>query len=139
MFCGKCGKEIAPGSRFCGNCGWQVPDVEQAPVKNVCKNCGAELKEGSKFCGVCGAKVESEAVEQVNQPLSVSTAEEVQNQITSELVVKMMNRKIRITTPDGRIEICGTGKKDESFLQGEYKIEVFADDEICGSSSVIVD
>lgn len=30
MFCPKCGNEIAPGSRFCGNCGYQLDDASGA-------------------------------------------------------------------------------------------------------------
>lgn len=58
MFCGGCGKEIEAGIRFCGNCGWKVPENASEPSKPVCKACGAEIVPGIKFCGKCGAKIE---------------------------------------------------------------------------------
>lgn len=48
--CPKCGNLVAPGKKFCGECG------EKIPSKKFCKECGAEVK--GKFCGECGAKVE---------------------------------------------------------------------------------
>lgn len=135
MFCGKCGNQIAVGGRFCGNCGWQVPNVKQTPSKPVCKSCGAELKEGIKFCGVCGAKTVKDIIPQiiVEQPEVEAVVK-----MPVEPVVKPVNRTIRITTPEGTMEFKSTGKADETFLHGSYKIEVFADNEPCGSAAATV-
>lgn len=166
MFCGKCGNQISAGVRFCGKCGWQVPNVEQVPSKPVCKSCGAELKEGIKFCGVCGAKVESDVpesapaqsvppvTEQVRslpqtstepvkevppQPQVEQPKAEVSVEAPAESVAKTVSRLIRLTTPDGTMEFKSTGKADDSFLCGLYKIEVLADDEPCGSAECVIE
>ena len=52
IICKKCNSVIAPGMKFCGNCGAKVEDE-----KAKCPSCGAELIPGMKFCGNCGAKV----------------------------------------------------------------------------------
>jgi predicted amidophosphoribosyltransferase len=60
MFCPQCGKDIKDGVKFCGNCGWAVPNtpaqLTQAAEQH-CASCGAVLKEGAKFCPGCGAQV----------------------------------------------------------------------------------
>ena len=50
--CPSCGKTVAPGSKFCPECGAKLN------VKKFCTNCGAELKDGAKFCSECGTKAE---------------------------------------------------------------------------------
>ena len=43
MFCEKCGKNLADGERFCGNCGAPVvPRVQQAPVEQPEAACSAQ-------------------------------------------------------------------------------------------------
>lgn len=49
-FCTECGKPVAPGTKFCPNCG-----AKQA-AEGVCAGCGAKLQPGAKFCPNCGAK-----------------------------------------------------------------------------------
>lgn len=48
--CSNCGAALAPGAKFCPECGTKVAQ------KAFCTECGAELKPGSKFCAECGAK-----------------------------------------------------------------------------------
>jgi membrane protease subunit (stomatin/prohibitin family) len=48
--CPSCGKQNAPGVKFCGDCGAKM-EVAKVP----CVKCGAELREGAKFCSECGA------------------------------------------------------------------------------------
>ena len=48
--CPKCGAEVAPGLKFCSNCGASL-------ASNKCPNCGKELPEGTKFCAHCGTKI----------------------------------------------------------------------------------
>ncbi|MCL2847020.1 MAG: SPFH domain-containing protein [Firmicutes bacterium] len=45
--CIKCQAALAPGARFCGNCG-----TSQEPPK--CKKCNTTLAAGARFCGQCG-------------------------------------------------------------------------------------
>lgn len=47
--CVKCGAAIAPGAKFCPECG-----ASQAAPK--CTSCGAAIPAGTKFCPECGAK-----------------------------------------------------------------------------------
>ena len=47
--CVSCQKPIAPGSRFCPECG-----AAQQKAAPVCKACNAPLNEGAKFCPACG-------------------------------------------------------------------------------------
>ena len=49
-FCTECGKPVAPGTKFCPNCG-----AKQA-AEGVCAGCGVKLQPGAKFCPNCGAK-----------------------------------------------------------------------------------
>jgi len=49
--CPACGKENAPGTKFCGGCGGKLE-----ADKRICA-CGAEIEPGVKFCGVCGAQI----------------------------------------------------------------------------------
>ena len=47
--CPKCGRENAPGVRFCGYCG-----ADMAPTPTTCPRCQASNAPGMKFCGQCG-------------------------------------------------------------------------------------
>lgn len=51
MFCSECGASLAPGSKFCNQCG------AKQQVQIFCSNCGKPLAPGSKFCSECGTKV----------------------------------------------------------------------------------
>ena len=60
--CSRCGNMVAPGKKFCSNCG--APVSEPAPADSatqqspsVCPACSTPLKAGAKFCGNCGAKI----------------------------------------------------------------------------------
>ncbi len=76
--CPKCQAAVAPGTKFCGNCGTAMPagascakcQAPLAPGTKFCGNCGAAvaaaacpkcqaaLAPGAKFCGSCGQKIE---------------------------------------------------------------------------------
>jgi len=47
--CPACGAAIAPGGKFCPECGAKVGG-------NTCVSCGAAIPAGTKFCPECGAK-----------------------------------------------------------------------------------
>ena len=56
-----CGKPVAPGKKFCSNCGTPVsapapatPLTAAPPPSSVCTACGNPIKPGAKFCGKCG-------------------------------------------------------------------------------------
>jgi hypothetical protein len=46
--CTSCGVQMAPGAKFCANCGTPVP------TKAFCTGCGTELAPAAKFCANCG-------------------------------------------------------------------------------------
>jgi predicted amidophosphoribosyltransferase len=54
--CPKCNKELKDTAKFCGGCGYKLPDAT-AVVETVsgasCPKCGNSLKIGAKFCGKC--------------------------------------------------------------------------------------
>ena len=47
-----CGATIAPGAKFCSECG------QKLNVKKFCSECGAEVSSTSKFCPECGTKLQ---------------------------------------------------------------------------------
>ena len=51
--CPNCGKQNAPGAKFCADCGGKM-EVAKVP----CVKCGAQLREGAKFCSECGSSQE---------------------------------------------------------------------------------
>ena len=50
-FCPECGSPVAPGAKFCSNCG-----AKQAGSA-VCPGCGQPTAPGMKFCANCGQKL----------------------------------------------------------------------------------
>ena len=50
-FCGSCGREIVPDTRFCVFCG--------AKIRKVCESCGGEIDPNTQFCIYCGVKIEN--------------------------------------------------------------------------------
>ena len=50
-FCPECGNAVAPGAKFCANCG-----AKQA-VTAACPGCGQPTTPGAKFCSNCGQKL----------------------------------------------------------------------------------
>ena len=48
--CPNCGAQIADDSRFCAECGKEIPQG------NVCPHCGASMNDGDVFCQNCGKK-----------------------------------------------------------------------------------
>lgn len=52
--CTACGQGIAPGSKFCPECGAKQ---ETKPAGGFCKNCGNKAEAGAKFCHHCGQKL----------------------------------------------------------------------------------
>lgn len=49
--CPNCGAQIADDSRFCAECGKEIPQG------TVCPYCGASISEGDAFCQNCGKKL----------------------------------------------------------------------------------
>ncbi|WP_285007278.1 zinc ribbon domain-containing protein [Lactococcus garvieae] len=71
--CGKCGKELAVGARFCTYCGENLSNAddkaEEEMEKVLCISCHKELPLGTVFCSFCGSKQDIESHE--------DTAEEI--------------------------------------------------------------
>jgi DNA helicase-2/ATP-dependent DNA helicase PcrA len=69
--CPHCYVPLEGGSRFCGECGYTLP--ERIPV---CQKCNTALEPGAKFCGECGAKqVDMKAPVAVASSLGITQAE----------------------------------------------------------------
>jgi len=49
--CVSCAQPIAPGSRFCPQCG-----APQQKAEPTCKECHQPIAAGAKFCPNCGAQ-----------------------------------------------------------------------------------
>lgn len=49
--CPKCQASLAPGARFCAQCGGAVA----AAAPKFCTGCGGNLSPGARFCSGCGA------------------------------------------------------------------------------------
>ena len=49
--CPYCNAQIADDSKFCGECGKELPQ------ENVCAHCGAMVNEGDIYCEECGRSV----------------------------------------------------------------------------------
>ena len=80
--CTACGAAIAPGARFCTNCGAPAPVPQtKAPAVDVlfCTNCGMKIQPGAKFCTGCGAKIAAPTapVEEVFESADFSVQEPV--------------------------------------------------------------
>ena len=54
--CPECGAEVAPGKRFCGECGTKLET--EAPKTRTCPECGTEVEPGKRFCGECGYRMD---------------------------------------------------------------------------------
>ena len=52
--CPSCGAQISDDSRFCAECGKEIPQGI------VCPHCGSSVKEGDAFCPACGYKMKQE-------------------------------------------------------------------------------
>ena len=46
--CPYCNAQIADNSKFCGECGKELPQ------ENVCTHCGVTVNEGDIYCEECG-------------------------------------------------------------------------------------
>jgi hypothetical protein len=51
--CDQCSAALAPGARFCAQCGAPT----SAPTPKYCTSCGASLAASSRFCPGCGSAV----------------------------------------------------------------------------------
>ena len=49
--CIKCGTEVAPTAKFCGECGTKIER------KKYCPECGTEVMPEQKFCTECGTRL----------------------------------------------------------------------------------
>ena len=50
-FCPECGNSVAPGAKFCPNCG------AKQSAGAACPGCGQPVAPGAKFCANCGQKL----------------------------------------------------------------------------------
>ncbi|MBU4194224.1 MAG: zinc ribbon domain-containing protein [Actinobacteria bacterium] len=57
--CPYCKASVAPGTRFCGNCGKDISAAAPAAPSGAasCPSCGSPVSPGTGFCGECGKPV----------------------------------------------------------------------------------
>jgi RNA polymerase subunit RPABC4/transcription elongation factor Spt4 len=102
MFCPQCGKDIKDGAKFCGNCGWAVPN---APVQNAqpaeqrCTSCGTVLKEGARFCPNCGTAVNSAFPQTNTAPASDGASNSPESTSPMLIIVKKILNEILDSIP----------------------------------------
>jgi TM2 domain-containing membrane protein YozV len=60
--CPSCGGDVAPGQKFCSQCGANVDSVPSASSQNCCRQCGAKLQPNQTFCSSCGARQDGTVV-----------------------------------------------------------------------------
>lgn len=89
MKCSNCGYNIAPGNKFCRNCGTSMIDMESDSMANqeeiikICSVCGVPLQEGYLFCKNCRTPVTNviERKSTINIPYNKTTSEIPQSTI----------------------------------------------------------
>lgn len=55
--CGKCQATLAPGAKFCAQCGSAAAPAATATGPKFCAQCGGALPAGARFCAGCGTAV----------------------------------------------------------------------------------
>lgn len=59
--CRQCGKTLAPGDKFCPQCGTRVEEHPSSagaePARVYCEVCGHENSHGGAYCEACGVKL----------------------------------------------------------------------------------
>ncbi len=61
MKCNNCGADLAPGSRFCDECGAEASEVGNV-MKKFCGSCGSPMEIDEVFCGNCGTPADGARV-----------------------------------------------------------------------------
>lgn len=58
-YCENCGKDIAPGTKFCLECGTEIEETtpEVSNDINHCPNCGEKVEHDEGFCENCGTNL----------------------------------------------------------------------------------
>lgn len=76
MYCTKCGSEVQPADRFCGNCGSRLertvetksPETRQPDAEARCASCGHVNPAGVAYCEACGVRLPGGARQAQNRP-----------------------------------------------------------------------
>lgn len=106
MNCPNCGTALPEGTKFCTECGKQIPseptqiinqDVVQ-PRDSYCPNCGKMIPANTNFCVVCGAKInpQAQAVPQSKEEISQPQA---RVEVQAKPVMPVMEESRPVITP----------------------------------------
>ena len=111
--CLKCGTEVAPTAKFCGECGTKIER------KKYCLECGTEVKPEQKFCTECGARlIESE--KPAPQP---KTEPEQSKAVTAEDEIQKICNDIKASLEKlGIPEFIVFGREFDGSYDGEEPI-----------------
>lgn len=91
--CPKCGTLVAPGDRFCLNCGTGIP------VQEGCPSCGNPLEEGAKFCQFCGEPVIGGTTD---TPAPISPEPEREGPSAAPVRIKKPEKKLQVPVAETR-------------------------------------
>ena len=60
-YCENCGRDIAPGTKFCPDCGTKIGKTtpEVSNDTNHCPNCGEKVEHDEDFCENCGTNLKT--------------------------------------------------------------------------------
>ena len=111
--CTKCGTEVAPTAKFCGECGAKIER------KKYCPECGTEVMPEQKFCTECGTRlIESETL--APQPKTEPGQSKV---VTAEDEIQKMCNEIKARLMElGMTEFVWFGEGFDGSYDGEEPI-----------------
>ncbi|WP_285009769.1 zinc ribbon domain-containing protein [Lactococcus formosensis] len=135
--CGKCGKELAVGAKFCTYCGENlsndgVDKIEEEAEKVLCISCHKELPEGTGFCPFCGAKqdvephidtVEAVITEEANhhsEAISWSSSDDLPGNVMPRVVEEVPQEVIDLTA---KVKTLSKRSDIEQSVKEKYDLE----------------
>jgi hypothetical protein len=113
--CLKCGTEVAPTAKFCGECGVKIER------KKYCPECGTEVKPEQKICTECGVRlIVSEAP--APQPKTVSESKPAKDITTMEKIQDSCDKIKASLEKLGMPEFIVFGSEFDGSYDGEEPI-----------------
>lgn len=76
--CPQCGQEIHEHTTYCGNCGFQLKQLEREKQMKLekCPKCGHEMQENITFCGHCGFQLKQSVTSTQNTNIVTTTVKQ---------------------------------------------------------------
>ncbi|MFK4964881.1 zinc ribbon domain-containing protein [Lactococcus garvieae] len=134
--CGKCGKELAVGARFCTYCGENLSNAddkaEEDMEKVLCISCHKELPLGTVFCSFCGSKQDivshEETVEEIiteethhhSEGVSWSSSDDLPGNVMPRVVEEVPQEVIDLTA---KVKTLSKRSDIEQSVKEKYDLE----------------